>query len=276
MNKSAPFTRVLAVCVLLLSLCGSSLPAFAAASPPTNDEIAQAIPLQLAPNTTRENTTGATFNAATDTVDCPGGATVWFRMRSTQARTVRLSTVGSNYDTILSVYSGKPGALTSVACNDDAVGVQSAVEVSLAANVTYYVEISTCCSAEAFGGRAVLNVLTFNRLRTSTTGVSGSAGRVSGRAFISVAQTCSHPSSLIVGATLSQRVGQFVARGRSNHFAPFCDPNGHYVLTFDSDTGVAFRSGAAALTLNTTALDGFQAASTPTLAQIVNLTLVNL
>ena len=54
-----------------------------------------------------------------------------------------ISTAGSNYDTILSVYSGTTGSFASQGCNDDANATpQSLLNVNVTAGTTYSIMIS--------------------------------------------------------------------------------------------------------------------------------------
>ena len=41
------------------------------------------------------------------------------------AQTLTIDTFGSDYDTVLAVWTGSRGSLTNVACNDDSSGLQS-------------------------------------------------------------------------------------------------------------------------------------------------------
>jgi hypothetical protein len=68
-----------------------------------------------------------------------GGAPVWFTWTATTSRTVSLSTAGSNFDTMLGVYTGSSlSALTQVAFNDDAPGtLTSALTFQAVAGTTY-------------------------------------------------------------------------------------------------------------------------------------------
>jgi hypothetical protein len=57
-----------------------------------------------------------------------------------------LNTQGSSYDTVLAVYTGSPGALTSIACNDDVTSgtVWSSLSgVALSSATHYYVEVAS-------------------------------------------------------------------------------------------------------------------------------------
>ena len=49
----------------------------------------------------------------------------WFSYRANKTLTLTANTFGSTYDTVLYVYSGTPGNLTSIGSNDDAGGTWS-------------------------------------------------------------------------------------------------------------------------------------------------------
>ena len=60
---------------------------------------------------------------AGEPLDCIGvliGKTVWYSLEVTEPSTVTVTTLGSDYDTILAVYVGTdPATLTQLHCNDD-------------------------------------------------------------------------------------------------------------------------------------------------------------
>ncbi|HKX82763.1 MAG TPA: VCBS repeat-containing protein [Pyrinomonadaceae bacterium] len=66
-------------------------------------------------------TVGATAEAGEPTHNGNGGAaSVWYRFTTSVPRSITVSTVGSNFDTVLAVYTGTSvGALTEVVSNDD-------------------------------------------------------------------------------------------------------------------------------------------------------------
>jgi subtilisin family serine protease len=80
-----------------------------------------------------------------DPAPCAGetNRTVWYRFDAPLPGSLRLDTLGSTYDTVLSVYSGSRGALTMLACNDDASGTTSAVSVGVDVGQTVYVMVSS-------------------------------------------------------------------------------------------------------------------------------------
>ncbi|MBI5500229.1 MAG: putative metal-binding motif-containing protein [Deltaproteobacteria bacterium] len=92
---------------------------------------------------------GDTCSRAADyTGSCAGGGPdLVYRLTSSTTRTVRASTVGgASWDTVLYVHSGScPG--TEVACSDDFSGVQSQVDFTATAGVTYYVFVDGFGSA---------------------------------------------------------------------------------------------------------------------------------
>jgi hypothetical protein len=97
-----------------------------------------------------QNTRLATSDPDDPTPGCgtgSDGATVWYSFVATDNRTIQVSTAGSSYDTVVSVWEGSEaqcGALaTQVACNDDLdVGVQvSLAEFDSVAGTSYLVQV---------------------------------------------------------------------------------------------------------------------------------------
>ena len=73
--------------------------------------------------------------------DQAGYRTAWHRFTPTYNGIVTISTITSEYDTILGVFTGACGAATlqPVACNDDAAGFSSEVTFAVRRGVTYYI-----------------------------------------------------------------------------------------------------------------------------------------
>ena len=75
-----------------------------------------------------------------------GGASQWFAYQAPTNGTLVITTDGSNFDTVLAVYTGSSlGTLQQVACNDDANATtkQSQVSFTATAGVTYYVQVAS-------------------------------------------------------------------------------------------------------------------------------------
>ncbi|HEV2388172.1 MAG TPA: hypothetical protein VGS20_13055 [Candidatus Acidoferrales bacterium] len=123
---------------------------------PSNDAFANATNIASGTFSATEDTSGATPDGPTPPCvasDSPGPAnggaakSVWFKFTPTANSIIEADTIGSDYDTILSVWTGSSVAsLTNIACNDDIVSgvdrVSQVQNVSLAANTTYYFIVS--------------------------------------------------------------------------------------------------------------------------------------
>ena len=76
----------------------------------------------------------------------PAEFTVWYTLAGT-GTPITVDTAGSDYDTVVGVYTGSPGSFTSVACVDDVplqpVGrtLQAAVTFDTVAGTTYWIQI---------------------------------------------------------------------------------------------------------------------------------------
>src|SRR5215510_1498126 len=108
-----------------------------------NDEMANATVMTALPFTDGPLHTNGTTTAPGDP-SCHGpGHTVWYTVTPTADLSLIVHTFGSNYDTTVSVYTGTPGALTQLACNDDFHSLQSWVAFSAVAGTTYYIMVGS-------------------------------------------------------------------------------------------------------------------------------------
>ncbi len=114
-------------------------------TPPPNDSISTPTVINTSVFHDALNTTGATTTPSDPNMGCGTGTnsnTVWYRFDATEIGPALITTFGSNYDTVVAIFSGAPGALTFVTCNDDFSGLQSQVEFSAEAGLTYYIEVA--------------------------------------------------------------------------------------------------------------------------------------
>lgn len=129
--------------------------------PPLNDTCgsARTIPGFFYSNSV--DTTSATDDAGVPETLCdsPGSLMnngVWYQFTPAYDGTVVLDTLGSNYDTILHVYTGTCGSLVSYACNDDIdLEGRSSLNLTVTAGTTYYIMVSSFSTG---GGSLVLNL----------------------------------------------------------------------------------------------------------------------
>jgi hypothetical protein len=108
-----------------------------------NDACANAMIIDSAPYSSTVVTSLATADATDPAPGCGNhsrGKSVWYRFTAPSNGTLTANTFGSNYDTILSAYTGACGAYAPVpgACNDDTSGLQSRVAFTASGGVTYY------------------------------------------------------------------------------------------------------------------------------------------
>lgn len=111
-----------------------------------NDAITSAEVIRGLSYSLQQNATTATRASDDPALSCLAGAkgerSLWFSFTPALATRVLVDTFGSAYDTALAVYSGAPGSLVSVGCNDNArAGLQSRLEFSAQAGKTYTIEV---------------------------------------------------------------------------------------------------------------------------------------
>src|SRR5581483_9376471 len=154
--------------------------------------LSQSAPPSAAPQTL----TGSTVSGAGSTVTATkeagepshagdaGGRSIWYRWTAPSGGSVSLDTTGSDFDTLLAVYTGSSvGALTQVAANDDANGSTkaSATTFDVKSGTTYAVAVDGWSGA---AGNVKLNlVLTRppgNDAFAAAQVIAGAAGSIAG------------------------------------------------------------------------------------------------
>ena len=254
-SRIAATAAVVAVASVLTSV---STPAHAA--PPANDRIADAQTVSV-PSTIHTDTREATHSRSDGR--CVFGASVWYRLRPTTTGRVRITTIGSDYDTVLTVFEGPRNGRAFLQCSDDAAGLASAVRPRLVKGRTYWIAISRCCRARSHGGAAVLNVFQQSvPPSVSVTVEKVESGAVSGRLLVSGTLTCGTDSVADTYLQVSQRVGDGVARSEDGTYNVLCTPGepAPWQLRLDSYTGWAFQPGPVLLDLAAQSDDGFSRA----------------
>lgn len=178
-----------------------TLPTFIIVVPaPANDNFANA--------TTVPSTSGSTF---TNTVDSSGATTqstdpipqcaqnsqipfvtgvsntVWYKFTPTSNGTITdVDTIGSSYDSVLSIWTGTSGSLTPFACNDDInlgiVTVSQLTNLPVTAGTNYFIMVSSFGPADpnpiALGGQTVFNLTFASSSSSGSFSISGTATTV--------------------------------------------------------------------------------------------------
>ena len=140
---------------------------------PANDAFAAAQALSAASGTWRGSSVGATKESGEPNHGGnTGGKSVWFAWTAPSSGTVSFDTVGSDFDTLLGVYTGSAvGALTTIGGDDDAAGdLKSRVTFTATAGTTYRIAI------DGYGGAAGSVTLNWSSGTSGSLGTSGSRG----------------------------------------------------------------------------------------------------
>ena len=116
-------------------------------SPPDNNNFDTPFLISSFPYTNTQNTTTAIAASDDPTLPCTGtkgSCSVWYSFTPSANGRLNATTVTSNYDTVLALWTGTRGGLVNVACNDDAViGIQSElIDVVVNSGVPYFIEIA--------------------------------------------------------------------------------------------------------------------------------------
>ena len=109
-----------------------------------NDAFANATAITAtAASITSSNVNATKENGEPDHAGNAGGASVWYNFTPVSSGVYSANTFGSNFDTLLAVYTGSSvDMLSEVASNDDAnTGVASSVTFNVVAGTTYYIAI---------------------------------------------------------------------------------------------------------------------------------------
>ncbi len=129
-------------------------------STPANNSFDHPTVISSLPYTKTQDTTDAATASDDPVFECISEPaqkynTVWYKYTPSTTRSYTIDTEGSDYDTVLGVWTGERGDLTSVGCNDDTNNLQSRLQVSLTKKHTYYIEVASHSNG---GGQLTLNV----------------------------------------------------------------------------------------------------------------------
>jgi|GEM_PF-5736581 len=183
MLKSFRIPVVIVGLVVLMFAAAQSLEA----APPVNDACSAATSAATMPPAFSDyisdtmEATGEASPSASCNVDptFKNQHSVWYVWTAPDANQVEVNTYGSNYDTVVAVWSGACGSLVEAACNDDAhFSYQSKVIFTPVAGTTYYIEVmgyddlefgSLVVNVQAAGGVGVCEQSSDPQLISSST-----------------------------------------------------------------------------------------------------------
>jgi hypothetical protein len=195
------------------------------APPPPNDDFDQATVAPALPFSITEDASNASTAPDDPFPTCfpVSEPSVWFAFTPTQDMRLEANTFGSNYGSVLSVYSGTRGSLTPIACNFSSFpGIR--VRFDAVAGTTYFFMVSTFFPA-AFDN-LVFNLLQAPPPLTISPGVNqfGSMDASKGTATISGNASCSEPPLFaFASGQVTQKHGNSTVTGFFNLSLP-CGP----------------------------------------------------
>lgn len=162
---------------------------FTVASAPTNDSFAGATLLNGASGTATSGNAGMTKEPGEPNhAGNAGGKSIWFVWVAPAAGSCMIDTFGSNFDTLLAVYTGTSvDALTEVASNDDSgTSTTSSVTFTAAAGTVYHIAVDGYSGASgsvtlnwAQSSASVPTIASF----TPATGAVGASVTINGANF---------------------------------------------------------------------------------------------
>jgi len=115
-----------------------------------NDDLANATSISQTTVQIIQTTQGSSNEPDEVAASCGGnsGASVWYRYTATENETVVFDTLGSDFDTVLSLWSGSQHPLTEVACSDEINGdPQSLLSLEAEKDNSYLIRVSGNISA---------------------------------------------------------------------------------------------------------------------------------
>lgn len=128
-----------------------------------NDDFAHAITIDTVPFSHTQTTVGATAEPDEIMSHCDlSNDGVWYQYTPAANQNVVFNTVGSNYKTVISVWTGTGQPLTEVSCHTN--GTLSQVNVAVTAGTVYSIKVSVGEFAQGSGVLDTAGVLVFNAL----------------------------------------------------------------------------------------------------------------
>ncbi len=217
----------------------------ASAAGPANDEIANATVVTSIPYAVDEDISGSTKTPGDPKPSCDRRtkSNVWWTVTPASSGWLVADTKGSKVPTVAAVYTGSPGALTEVACNDDSYrddhwSSQARVYWEATAGTEYYLLI-----AKDYGRGGPLRLAVDQtdapfRVDSLSIDSSGSVNNQTGIAVVTGTVTCSGGSGEVyLDAFARQRIGRVYISDRSSK-SLVCDGETPWRMRFRSYEGL--------------------------------------
>lgn len=213
---------------------------------PDNDDFDSATAVATVPFAHASSTVEATAGDDDPLSQCNGmGNSIWYAFTAPADMYVRADTFGSNFDTVLDVYTGQRGSLEWIACNDDSQGTHSSVAFQASAGRTYYVLVRSFNGVS--GGDVTFNLQEAAPPPPALTSVvvDPHQGTVTRQGQVTVTGTVTCNSDAWAGVSVNgvQANRRFRAEGGGVTGVPCSTTPSTWSITFTSGTGVNFVTG---------------------------------
>lgn len=231
-------------------------------TPPSNDDLANATPIDSLPSVTTENTWGATVGLGEVQPSCAwAGNTVWFVYDATYTGNFKIDTADTNYASVVAVYTGSPSSLAEVAC-DGGYWFSPRVIIPVTAGTRYYILVG---SGYTYSGGTLR--VSFDvgppPLTVVIRNIAGSVSPSNGAASVSLTISCSRPVDLFIDGYISQELGRTFSVGSFNSYGIRCEAGTQSVwsgvvsqpLPHAGRSAALFRGGKAVVSVNLSAYD---------------------
>jgi hypothetical protein len=242
MNRKRLLTLTLCIAVLTLL---NARPALAAA--PSGDNFANATSVtEPLPFTDSVSTVDATTEATDPVPSCtptPTSNTVWYDYTPSADGYVQADTLGSDFDTVLSVWTGTAGSLSEVACNDDNGALQSQLTFAASGGTTYHLMVGSFATSGGGSLQFTVAVGSPPLLQALSVDARDKVKPRTGDVTLSGTVTCSREGSVEIGAFLSQSIGRVRLSG-SGFILVDCSGETPWTMTISGDNGL-FVGGRA-------------------------------
>jgi VCBS repeat-containing protein len=197
---------------------------------------------------TKTQEVGSATESPDDPYTCTSRSqTVWYAFTPTASMRLEANTFGSNYDSVLAVFTGSRGALTQIACDDDANGtLQSRVRFDAVAGTTYYFMAASLYPMSS--PTLVFNLLQGPPPLTLVPSVTqfGTVNPSTGTATVSGFINTSQQVYVTVSGQIKQMHGGTPITGFFSVFVPCNAGNNPWSITVDS-VGNLFHGRSSAL-----------------------------
>jgi hypothetical protein len=118
---------------------------FQAFAQPTNDFCTNAVDMSMGTVYAIDTSTATSTGDPTNICSAPFGKGVWFRFTTTRTGTLTLNTCGSDFDTVIGIFTGSCDALTFYSCADDngpvCAGAQASISFAATAYTSFYIVV---------------------------------------------------------------------------------------------------------------------------------------